>query len=205
MTVVPGTGLTEQQAYDFLRSRRSVRLFKKQVPSKEDILKLLDICRYAPTAGNSQGMYFTVISNPDTIAKIRQATADWMAEEVEKGTENKRYFKAVLRTFHEKKADIIERDAPVLVFVSTRRLNVTGVSNSEQCLAYAELFAPAVGLGTTIAGFIQTCAIAGYKPLTDLVGIPPKQKLVGCMMVGYPRVRYKLMPERQHLKCDFKE
>ena len=205
MTAVPKTMLTGQQAYDFLRSRRSVRLFKPQVPAKEDILKLLDICRYAPTAGNSQGMYFTVISNPDTINGIRNATADWMVQEVEKGTENKRYFKAVLRTFHEKKTDIIERQAPMLVFVSVRRLNVTGISNSEQCLAYAELFAPTLGLGTTIAGFIQACGISGYKPLINLVGIPPKQKLVGCMMVGYPRVKYRLMPERQHLKCEFKE
>ena len=182
-----------------------MRLFNPQPPKQEDVLKLLNICRYAPTAGNSQSMYFTVISNPDTLAAIRRATACWMAEEVEKGTVNKRYFKAVLHTFHEKKVDIIGRNAPMLIFVSTRRLNVTGVSNSEQCLAYAELFAPAVGLGTTIAGFIQACGIAGYKPLLDLVGIHPKQKLVGCMMVGYPRVKYKLMPERQHLKCEFKE
>ena len=200
-----GSRLYELRTYDFLRSRRSVRLFKPQPPKQEDVLKLLNICRYAPTAGNSQSMYFTVISNPDTLAAIRKATACWMAEEVEKGTVNKRYFKAVLHTFHEKKVDIIGRNAPMLIFVSTRRLNVTGVSNSEQCLAYAELFAPAVGLGTTIAGFIQACGIAGYQPLLDLVGIHPKQKLVGCMMVGYPRVKYKLMPERQHLKCEFKE
>ncbi len=205
MIPVPKECISASQAYDFLRSRRSVRLFRPQAPKQEDVLKLLDICRYAPTAGNSQGMYFTVVSNPDMLAKIRQYTADWMAEEVEKGTENKRYFKAVLHTFHEKKVDIIERQAPMLVFVSTRRLNVTGISNSEQCLAYAELFAPSIGLGTTIAGFIQACAIAGYKPLVELLGIPPKQKLVGCMMVGYPRVKYKLMPERQHLKCEFKE
>ena len=205
MVPVPASVISEQQAYDFLRSRRSVRLFKPQPPKQEDVLKLLNICRYAPTAGNSQSMYFTVISNPDTLAAIRRSTACWMAEEVEKGTVNKRYFKAVLHTFHEKKVDIIGRNAPMLIFVSTRRLNVTGVSNSEQCLAYAELFAPAVGLGTTIAGFIQACGIAGYQPLLDLVGIHPKQKLVGCMMVGYPRVKYKLMPERQHLKCEFKE
>ena len=82
---------------------------------------------------------------------------------------------------------------------------MTGVSNSEQCLAYAELFAPAVGLGTTIAGFIQACGIAGYQPLLDLVGIHPKQKLVGCMMVGYPRVKYKLMPERQQQQPVFRK
>lgn len=103
MVPVPASVISEQQAYDFLRSRRSVRLFKPQPPKQEDVLKLLNICRYAPTAGNSQSMYFTVISNPDTLAAIRKATACWMAEEVEKGTVNKRYFKAVLHTFHEKR------------------------------------------------------------------------------------------------------
>lgn len=204
MTPAPAGTLSEEAAADFLRSRRSVRLFKPQIPREEDVLKLLNICRYAPTAGNSQGLYYTVISNPELLKGIRQATVDWMEAEVEKGTENKRYFRAVLNTYYEKKTDMIERNAPMLIFVSTRRLNVTGVSNSEQSLAYAEVFAPSIGLGTTIAGFIQACAIAGYGPLVELVGIPPKHKLVGCMMVGYPRVKYRMMPERQHLKYEFK-
>lgn len=118
MSPVPKQQLTEQQAYDFLRSRRSIRLFKPQVPTDEDVLKLLNICRYAPTAGNSQGMYFTVISNPELIQKICRTTVDWMEKEVELGTENKRYFRAVLATYHEKKVDIIGRNAPMLVFVS---------------------------------------------------------------------------------------
>lgn len=205
MVPVPKKKWTEQEVYDFLRSRRSMRQFRKEAPRDEDILKLLNVCRYAPTAGNSQGMYFTVIRNPGTIEAIRNATADWMQAEVDAGTANKRYFKAVLHTYHEKHADIITRNAPALVFLSARRLNITGVSNSEQTVAYAELFAPAIGLGTTIAGFVQACGIAGYQPLLDLVVVPPKQKLVGCMMVGYPRVKYELMPERQHLKYEFKD
>lgn len=205
MVSVPQARWTAGDAYDFLRSRRSVRQFKPGAPSDEDLRKLLEICRYAPTAGNSQGMYFTIIRNPGTLAAIRQAVADWMQSEVDAGTENKRYFKAVLHMYNEKKVDIITRNAPCLVFLSARRLNITGVSNSEQTLAYAELYAPTLGLGTTIAGFVQACGIAGYKPLLDLVGVPAKQKLVGCMMAGYPRVRYQLMPERQHLKCEFKD
>ena len=111
---------TEQEVYDFLRSRRSMRQFRKEAPRDEDILKLLNVCRYAPTAGNSQGMYFTVIRNPGTIEAIRNATADWMQAEVDAGTANKRYFKAVLHTYHEKHADIITRNAPALVFLSAR-------------------------------------------------------------------------------------
>lgn len=197
--------LDEETAYEFMRMRRSVRNFKPVVPSEEDLTKLLNITRYAPTAGNSQGMYYIVIRNQERIRAIADAVANWMEEEIAAGSPNKRYYTTVLRAYRDRGQDIIARKAPCLVFALVRRLNTTGVSNAEQCWAYAELFAPAIGLGTTIAGFIQECAIAGYQPLLDLLEeMPPKHKVVGCMMVGYPKYKFRRMPERQHLKVEFK-
>ena len=148
-------------------------------------------------------MYYVVIRDAEKIKAIADAVANWMEDEVAAGTENKRYFTTVLRAYRERGQDIIARHAPCLIFALARRLNITGVSNAEQSWAYAELFAPTIGLGTTIAGFIQSCGIAGYQPLLDLVGVPNKQKIVGTLMVGYPRYKYKRMPERQHLKIEF--
>jgi nitroreductase len=192
-----------EQAYEFLRMRRSVRNFKSQPPTEEELTRLLDVARYAPTAGNSQGMYFVVIRDREKIHAIAETVAQWMEEEVAAGTENKRYFTTVLRAYRERGQDIIARQAPCLIFALARRLNITGVSNAEQTWAYAELFAPTIGLGTTIAGFIQSCGIAGYQPLLELLEVPPKQKIVGTLIVGYPKYKYKRMPERQHLKVDF--
>ncbi len=196
--------LSAETAYEFLRMRRSVRNFKNAVPTDEDITRLLDAARYAPTAGNSQGMYYIVIRDAEKIHAIADAVADWMDEEVAAGTENKRYFQATLRAYRERGQDIIARHAPCLIFALTRRLNITGVSNAEQSWAYAELFAPTLGLGTTIAGFIQSCGIAGYQPLLDLIGLPATHKVVGPLMVGYPKYKYQRMPERQHLKVEFR-
>ena len=199
MSVMP-----PETAYEFLGMRRSVRNFKPQAPTDEELTRLLDVARYAPTAGNSQGLYYIVIRDSDKIKAIADAVANWMEDEVAAGTENKRYFTTVLRAYRERGQDIIARHAPCLVFALARRLNITGVSNAEQSWAYAELFAPTIGLGTTIAGFIQSCGIAGYQPLLDLVGVPGKQNIVGTLMVGYPKYKYKRMPERQHLKIEFR-
>ena len=79
--------LDADSAYEFLRMRRSVRVFKDAVPTQEEITRLLDICRYAPTAGNSQGMYYIVISDKEKIKAIADVVADWMEEEVAAGTE----------------------------------------------------------------------------------------------------------------------
>ena len=127
-----------------------------------------------------------------------------MQQEIDAGSDDKRYFTTVLRAYNERKQDIIARNAPCLIFATAKRLNRTGVSNAEQAWAYAELYAPTIGLGTTIAGFIQTCGIAAYKPLLDLVGVPPKFKICGTLMVGYPRVKFQRLVERQHLKVEFK-
>ena len=195
--------LDAETAYEFMRMRRSVRTFKPACPTEEELTKLLDITRYAPTAGNSQGMYYVVIRDSEKIKAIADAVADWMEEEIAAGSENKRYFTTVLRAYRDRGQDIIARNAPCLIVAHTRRLNTTGVSNAEQCWGYAELFAPTIGLGTTIAGFIQSCGIAGYKPLLDLVDLPAKYKMVGCLMVGYPKYKFRRMPERQHLKVVF--
>ena len=196
--------LDAETAYNFLRMRLSVRMFKPQPPTESDVRKLLEVCRYAPTAGNSQGMYYIVISDKEKIRAIAEATAQWMEQEISEGSSNSRYFTTVLRAYRERGQDIIARNAPMLIFALARRLNTTGVSNAEQSWAYAELYAPTIGMGTTIAGFIQTCGIAGYKPLLDLVEVPAKQKIVGALMVGYPKYKFQRLVERQHLKVEFK-
>jgi nitroreductase len=66
------------------------------------------------------------------------------------------------------------------------------------------LYAPTLGLGTTVAGFIQTCGISGYEPLVELLDIPKKQQIVGTLMVGYPKYKYHRLVERQHLKVEFR-
>lgn len=196
--------LDPDTAYHFLRMRRSVRNFKQQPVEEEKIIKLLDIARYAPTAGNSQGLYYIVVSDSKTIRAVADLTADWMQQEIEVGSPHSRYFSNILKTYSDRKLDIIARNAPQLIFACARKLNLTGVSNCEQAWAYVNLYAPTLGLGTTIAGFIQTCGMAGYKPLMELLEIPKKQQIVGTLMVGYPQYKYQRLVERQHLKVEFR-
>lgn len=201
---LPEETINSKQAFAFLRARRSIRNFKPELVSEEKIRELLEAARYAPTAANSQGMYYIVVSDQELIRKIADATADWMQEEIDANSPRKRYFVKVLQVYRERKIDIIARNAHQLIFALARRLNETGISNCEQAFAYAELYAPTIGLGTTIMGFIQTCAQANYQPLRDLLKVPVKQNIVGTLLVGYPKYKYQRLPERQHLKVEFR-
>ena len=195
--------LDSKSAYNFLRTRRSIRNFKPDLVSEEKMRELLDIARYAPTAGNSQGLYYIVVSDKELIKKITQATANWMQEGIDAHDVRRRYFMKTLAVYN-KGIDIIARNANQLIFALSRRMNATGISNCEQAWAYVELYAPTLGLGTTIMGFIQSCAQDDYKPLLDLLEVPNKQKIVGTLMVGYPKYKYYRMVDRQHLKVDFR-
>jgi len=196
--------LDPDTAYEFLRSRRSIRCFKAKAPTEEELTRLLDVCRYAPTATNSQCMYYVVLRGTEQIKAVADAVADWMEIEIVNGSPNKRYYRTVLHHYRDRGVDIIARNSPCLIFAVTKRLNGCGASSAEQCFAYANLFAPTLGLGSTIAGFIAECGLQGYEPLREIVGVAPKMKIVGCLMVGYPKYKYKRMPERQHLKVEFK-
>lgn len=201
---LPMEVLDSKTAFNFLRMRRSIRNFKPELVSEEKIRELLEATRYAPTAANSQGMYYLVVSDQALIRKIADVTADWMQEEIDANSPRKRYFVKVLQVYRDRKIDIIARNAQQLIFAFARRLNETGISNCEQAFAYAELYAPTIGLGTTIMGFIQTCAQANYQPLRELLNVPVKQNIVGTLLVGYPLYKYHRMPERQHLKVEFR-
>lgn len=201
---VPQEVFSAEQAMNFLRSRRSVRNFKEAIPSEEEICRVMEAARYAPTATNSQGMYYIVIRNRETIRQIAELVACWMEEEIAKNSPAKRYFSIALRAFRERGQDIITRNCPVLVFATAKRLHTSAASNAELSFTYANLYAASVGLGSCIAGFVGYCGASGYKPLIDLIGLPAKFKVAGAMMLGYPKYKYKRMPERQHLKIEFR-
>ena len=155
---IPMPVLDSKTAYNFLRMRRSVRLFKPEPPSEEEIVKLLDVCRYAPTAGNSQGMYYIVIRDKETIKKIADATAEWMQQEIDAGSSDKRYFTTVLRAYNDRGQDIIARNAPMLIFATAKRLNRTGVSNAEQAWLMQSFLLLQSGLAQPLPGLSRPAA-----------------------------------------------
>ena len=57
---------------ELLRSRRSIRSFQERVISRDDLEKIVDAARYAPTARNVQPWEFVVVSSKDMLKKFAQ-------------------------------------------------------------------------------------------------------------------------------------
>lgn len=195
--------LDPQTAAQFLRSRRSIRCYKEGQVPQEQLLQLLDVARFAPTGANTQGLSYIVISDEEKLTKIVEATICWMEEEVQKGSGWSGYFTGIVSKFRETGKDSILRGAPHLILAVAGKEFPMGKENAHFSLAYAELLAPTLGLGTCWAGFLQICAFNGYTPLLALLDIPAEKTLAGALMAGYPKYTYHRLVEREPLQVSW--
>lgn len=197
--------LDEDTAALFLRSRRSVREFQEKSVPREKIKKLLDIARFAQTSSNSQGVYYHVVDDRDKLRSITTVTIDWLEEALKyppfAGSPYEAPFSAHVANYHQNGQDVILRDAPCLVIpIVEKNASPTGHDNTLFSLAYAELFAPSIGLGTCLTGFFDACASAGYQPLLDILTLPENMHITGGLMVGYPKYTYQRLVDRNPLQ-----
>jgi ferredoxin len=70
--------LSQDQAEQFLRFRRSIRNFKDKPVEREKLEKLLEMACYAPSARNNQAWHWTVVENPADANKMAGMVIDWM-------------------------------------------------------------------------------------------------------------------------------
>ncbi|MDO9110823.1 MAG: nitroreductase family protein [Desulfatirhabdiaceae bacterium] len=185
-----------EQAEQFLRSRRSIRVYKKTPVEKNTLLKLIDVARFAPSGHNSQPVRWLVIQESKEVLRLAGMVIDWM-----------RYVQkehpAMAQTLHMERAisaweagkDPICRNAPHLVVAYGDKSNMTAQSACVIALTYLELAASAFGLGACWAGYFNAAATF-WPPLQGALALPENHASYGAMMIGYPKFAYHRLPER---------
>ena len=189
----------------FLRSRRSIRKYKKDKIAKETVAKLLDIARFAPSGCNSQGLSYVVIENAEKLKKITEITVEWLEKQLADKVEWVKPFAGLAEAYRKQNMDVILRDAPCLIAAIAPQGFEMAHDNARFSLEYVELYATAMGLGTCWAGFVEMVAGSQYKPLLDLMQIPDGFTIAGTMMLGYPQYTFKRLVDRNPLKVTWIE
>lgn len=186
-----------ERAVQFLRSRRSVRVFKDQPVEREKIQRLIEIARYAPTGGNSQLLQWTVFTDKEQIQRLAQMAVEWIRKLVEGGPRPgvPAYMPMIVAGWDAGR-DTVLRNAPCLIIASSPQDNANGMVDVTLALSYLELAATTMGLGTCWAGLLQR-AIQFWPPLREAVGLPEAHTNQYPMMLGYRRFRYHRLPERK--------
>ncbi len=192
-----GTIAPDDMGY-YLRKRRSVRHYTKDPVPKEKILELLDIARYAASAGNGQPVEWIVIHDPEEVKKIAALTIEWMRTLASSNHPLSGYVPALLDAW-ESGRDVICRGAPHLLVATIPEGNPIAQTDAIIALTHFDVGAPAYGIGACWAGFVAMAA-SSYEPLQKELGIPAGRRSAYAMMFGNPQYKIYGIPRRKPLK-----
>lgn len=168
-------------------TRRSVRAFKRCAVDKAVFKSLFDVVRYAPTANNSQKLWWIVTLETEGTRNLAALGLDWL---------RKTYFPDDLGEAWEGDEDPVLRGAPHLLLCCAPADYRWAATDSAIAVTYMELLAASRGLGTCWTGVFMR-ALEGWPPLVEALGLPPGQKVFGGLTLGYPRYEHRLVPPRK--------
>ena len=146
--------------YDVIKKRRSHRFYTPEMPSAEQIERIIDAVRLAPTWANMQGMEYVVVKNPELVKAVWEAI----------GQKNK------------------FAEAPIFV-VGIIPVSKSGINHSGEkyypvdfgiCFEHLILAATAEKLATCWIGYFNESKIK------DILEIPQKYRILGLTPLGYP-------------------
>ena len=193
---------------NFIKFRRSTRHFKDKDVEKEKLEKILEAGRFTQTGSNSQNVSYVVVK--DSLDKLKEITLETLNASGKHILDNlnesnimyKPYAEMWVRMYDaykmNPKNDSVFFNAPAVILV---------VSDSEVNAALAssnmELMTNALGLGTFFSGFLVK-ASENNKEIKNLVGLEENQKIVTCMVIGYPSVKYQRTVPRNEAKVTWK-
>ena len=196
--------ISPEQAVQFLRSRRSVRIFKDKPVDQASLTRLIKIARYAPSASNSQLVEWIVHTDKDMIREFAGKAIEWMRQYLEKDPQAKSFaYMPLLVEAWDSGYDAVLRNAPALIVASAPREASNGLVDVTLALSYLDLAAPTLGLGTCWAGLLQG-AILSNPVLKAEIGIPEGHPYHYPMMIGFSKAKYFRLPERKQPKMTFK-
>ncbi len=197
--------LDGEAACQFLRSRRSTRCYQSNPVPRDQIRQLLDIARFAPTGGNSQGISYLVIDQQERLCQLTEGTIAWMEASVAEGSPAANNYAQYVSMYRNAGNDSILRNAPALILGTAAATFARGRENTILSFSYVELYAPSIGLGTCWAGLLEAAFFSGSSSLPDLLKIPEGRQFTGALMVGYPKIAFRRLVDRNPLDLTFQD
>lgn len=180
---------------NFMKFRRSVRLFSTKDVEEENIEKIIEAGKFTQTSGNMQDVSYVVVK--DKIQELRKmvlqtlnSQADNLLSDETTPAQIKIYanmWKSMYKNFIENPngEDKLFFKAPLLIIIKSNNM-----VNGALAASKMELMTNALGLGTYFSGFLSR-AVSFNPEIGKFLQIGDNEELVACMVIGYPKVHYK--------------
>jgi len=201
---------------DFLtlaRSRRSIRKFSEQAVSREDILRILEAARWAPSNHNRQPWRFVVLENRSQIARLAEVVRTELSQKLKS-------LPQVASGYIGEFADYATffSEAPVLMAVSHKKPVsfsaglLKGVDHPDlvsgeplsTAMAVQNLLLAAHALG--LGSCVMTAPLIVCNLTLHELKPPPGHELTCLVALGYPDEK-PLQPRRKNVEqiAEFRE
>jgi nitroreductase/NAD-dependent dihydropyrimidine dehydrogenase PreA subunit len=208
----------------FVRQRRSYRVYRNKEVPHEQLEKLIEMCRYTPTGSNLQSVQIRVITNKEKIKKISHLTIDYflaMIDQVEdqviKLTAEKKeiaqelqvqrdFFNRyrILGPARDLGLDPILHQAPVVMLFHSPPSPSTP---KDDCVIAAQtvvLAAMTIGLGTCYIGLLRIAA-EGSPSVYEALDLPAGNTVHSILVMGYPRLKFLRAVDRRPMAVQWEE
>ncbi len=189
-----------QSVLSAIKSRKSTRQFKDENISYEDFSKLKSMLKYVPTGKNHNSLHFAFVEDKDAMTKIRENVIAFIVNMM-----NSKFISPLLGDLKiykkalERGNDIIFRNAPHMVVVSSKITAPCTNIDPIIALSYLELYANSLSIGTCWCGYGQV-AMKLLPELSQQLNIPDGYKPSYVMLLGYPKVKYQRITKPQEFK-----
>ena len=194
---------------NFIKFRRTIRRFKDQDVENELLEKIIEAGRFTQTGSNLQDVSYTVVKDGLETFKLlvmeslKEGAQEILANLNPQNMMYKPYAKMWLKMYDDFMEDPAANDklffrAPAVIVVSANS-DVNGALASSNM----ELMTNALGLGTFFSGFTVRAAMNNSK-ISKFLGLDEHKKMVTCMVVGYPDVKYFRTVPRKKVEISWK-
>jgi nitroreductase/NAD-dependent dihydropyrimidine dehydrogenase PreA subunit len=198
------------------RERRSLRVFRDKPVPREVVRELVDLARWAPSAGNGQPVDWLAFDDPARIAALSAGAVAALAhtarlvrnpllrplliltlgaEKIRRGLESADSFERLAQR-HAQGEDPIFFCAPVVLVAYVPDDDYFGRDDAVYAAYNLALAAQVSGLGTCQIGYFIV-ALERSRRLRGMLGLPEGRRAQVVLTLGYPRYRFRRMPMRR--------
>ena len=199
--------------FETVYKRKTIRKYKKTKPPIEDIKKIIDSARVAPSATNSQNWKFIAIYNDEIKTKMSKAVGNTY-DKIRLTVDEEDFKKSLSKS---KTFSTFFKDAPVVIAcIETERTSKMTEFLKNQGLSYEEvlLYRPdssLLSIGAAIENMSLTatalgygtcwmCApIIAYKNFKKILNLSETDKIVSLLVLGKPSSDNQNQPPKKSL------
>jgi nitroreductase len=202
---------------NLIKTRRSIRSFKKQKIKPEHWDSLIEAVKYSPTGHNVQHVDVIIVESPEVlneISLIGMGLAKRFA-----GLLNRPLLRPMFKRmmgehayltfsraalFYEQQEAMVERDddpilfhAPAVMLFIAPKFESMSQTEADLAAQTVALYAPTLGLGTCYSGILMVAFGGLSRSIAKLVQLPQGYQVFNALIVGYPKSRHRYIPYRK--------